>query len=73
MARYYLDTGVLLAAFKGEGDIGRRALEVLDDPEHCLVVSEAVRLELFPKAVFEKRQEELAFYFLLSKARRRRA
>jgi hypothetical protein len=52
--RTYLDSGVLLAAFKGEGKLGLRALEVLDDPNRCLVVSDAVEIELLPKPVYEK-------------------
>lgn len=60
--RTYLDSGVLIAAFKGKGEIGKRALEILDDAERTLVVSDAVRLEIFPKAEFHKKQPEIAFY-----------
>jgi predicted nucleic acid-binding protein len=60
--RTYLDTCLLLAAFKGEGELGRRALSVLDDPERVLVVSDAVRLEALPKARYQKQQQEVAFY-----------
>ncbi len=60
--RTYVDTCLLIAAFKGEGELGRRALSVLDDPERSLVVSDAVRLEAMPKARYHKQQEEVAFY-----------
>lgn len=60
--RTYIDTCLLIAAFKGEGELGRRALSVLDDPERSLVVSDAVRLEALPKARYYGQQEELAFY-----------
>ncbi len=60
--RTYIDTCLLIAAFKGEGELGRRALRVLDDPERRLVVSDAVRLEAMPKARFHKQQEEVEFY-----------
>lgn len=60
--RTYIDTCLLIAAFKGEGELGRRALSVLDDPERTLVVSDAVRLEAVPKARYHKQQEEVRFY-----------
>lgn len=60
--RTYIDTCLLIAAFKGEGELGRRALSVLDDPERALVVSDAVRLEAMPKARFHKQREEVEFY-----------
>jgi len=60
--RTYLDSGVLLAAFAAQGDVGANALEVLDDPERHLVVSDAVKLELLPKPIHEKRKEEVEFY-----------
>lgn len=60
--RTYIDTCLLIAAFKGEGELGRRALSVLDDPERMLVVSDAVRLEAMPKARYHKQQDEVEFY-----------
>jgi hypothetical protein len=60
--RTYIDTCLLIAAFKGEGELGRRALSVLDDPDRWLVVSDAVRLEAMPKARYHKQQEEVEFY-----------
>ncbi|HET9644821.1 MAG TPA: PIN domain-containing protein [Burkholderiaceae bacterium] len=60
--RTYVDTCLLMAAFKGEGELGMRALSVLDDPARTLVVSDAVRLEAVPKARYHKQLEEAAFY-----------
>jgi predicted nucleic acid-binding protein len=60
--RTYLDSGVLIAAFKGAGEIGKRALEILDDRDRKLVVSDAVYLEVFPKPKFHKNEEEVKFY-----------
>ncbi|MCC5811289.1 MAG: PIN domain-containing protein [Ectothiorhodospiraceae bacterium] len=59
--RLYLDTGVLISAFRGESDLANRALEVLDDPNVCLVVSEYVDLEVLPKPVFHRMTEETEF------------
>lgn len=60
--RTYIDTCLLMAAFRGEGELGRRALSVLDDPERLLVVSDAVRLEAMPMARYHRQQAEVAFY-----------
>jgi hypothetical protein len=60
--RTYIDTCLLIAAFKGEGELGRRALSVLDDPDRWLVVSDAVRLEAMPKARYHRQQKEVEFY-----------
>jgi predicted nucleic acid-binding protein len=60
--RTYLDSCLLIAAFLGKGEIGRRAMGILDDPKRHLVVSDAVRLEVMPKPRHEKRREEQFFY-----------
>jgi len=60
--RTYIDANLLIAAFRGEGELGQRAIEILDDPDRALVVSDAVRLEVQPKPRYEKRQQELDFY-----------
>jgi len=62
MVRTFIDTGVLIAAACEEGEIGRRALEVLDDPNREFASSVFVRLEAIPMAVYFKNQEEAAFY-----------
>ncbi len=61
MKRTYVDANVLIAAFRGRRDVATRALEVLDDPERILVVSDYLRLEVLPKPTFHKRQLEQAF------------
>lgn len=60
--RTYLDSSVLLAAIARKDEVGLRALEILDDPARRFVLSDAVRLEILPKAVFEKQYEEVEFY-----------
>lgn len=61
MNRTYIDANVLIAAFQGEKAVAERALNVLDDPDRALVVSDYLRLEVFPKPTFHKRQEEVEF------------
>ena len=58
----YLDSGVLLSAFKADGAIGRRAMEILDDPDRKFLVSDAVWLEVMPKPLYEKQRHEVDFY-----------
>ena len=60
--RTYIDANLLITAFRGEGNLGLRAMEILDDPDRVLVASDAVRLEVQPKPRYEKRQQEIDFY-----------
>jgi predicted nucleic acid-binding protein len=60
--RTYVDSCVLMAAFQGKGIAAYRAMEILDDPNRKLVVSDAVRLELLPKASYYQNQKECMFY-----------
>ena len=52
MTLTYIDSGVLIAASRGVGDIARRAVEVLDDQDRAFASSEFVRLEVLPKPVY---------------------
>lgn len=61
MKRTYVDAGVLIAAFRGDSIISRRAMEVLDDPSRELVVSDFLKLEVLPKPTFHNRTEEVEF------------
>ncbi len=61
MKRTYLDASVLIAAFRGNDMLSRRAMAILDDPGRQLVVSDYVRLEVLPKPTFLKRSEEVEF------------
>lgn len=61
MKRTYIDASVLIAAFQGKESTSRRTLEVLDDPERHLIVSDYLRLEVLPKPTFLKRSKEIEF------------
>jgi len=61
MKRTYIDANVLIAAFQGKNAVAERAFKVLDDPDRALVVSDYVRLEVLPKPIFHKKQEEVEF------------
>ena len=58
----YIDSGVLIAAAKGTTEVAALALPFLADPDREYVTSDYVRLEVLPKAVFHRRQEEVDFY-----------
>lgn len=60
--RTYLDSGVLIAAFKGEEAAGAKALAILEDPERVFICSEVVRLELLPTTLRKKSDIEREFY-----------
>lgn len=60
--RTFLDSGVLLAAFRGDSQSHQAAMAIIDDDTRELVVSDLVKLEVIPKASFHKRAEEVAFY-----------
>lgn len=62
MTRTFLDSGVLIAAARGSGVLGVRALALFNDQERVFVSSELVRLEIFPKAVYHQRTAEVGFY-----------
>lgn len=59
--RTYVDSNLIIAAYKAEGELGLRALEILDDPQRQIVVSRAVWLEVLLKAIYHHQRLEQAF------------
>jgi predicted nucleic acid-binding protein len=55
-----LDSGVLLTAWKGKNRT--MALSLLEDAEREFVTGQMVRLELIPKAAYQKQAAELELY-----------
>ena len=62
MIRTYLDTGVLIAAWRGTEEVANKAMAVLDDMKREFIFSEVLRLEIMPKTLFHKNKEESQFY-----------
>ena len=62
MKRTFVDACVLIAAARGKGDVFDRALEILDDPEREFASSFFVKLEILPKALYYRHQDEAEFY-----------
>ena|ERR1035437_6803361 len=58
----YIDSGVLIAAARGDADLSPLALAYLADPNREYITSDYVRLEVLPKAVFHKQKAEEEFY-----------
>jgi predicted nucleic acid-binding protein len=62
MITTYIDSGVLIAAARGDAELSLLALSYLADPNREYITSDYVRLEVLPKALFHRRQEEVDFY-----------
>jgi predicted nucleic acid-binding protein len=60
--RTFIDAGVLIVAARGEDEIAERALEILKDPNREFASSVFLKLEVVPKATFNKRTDEVEFY-----------
>lgn len=60
--RTFIDSSVLIAAWRGNLTLRMRALTLLSDPQREFISSPFVRLEVRPKAIFHKNQTETAFY-----------
>lgn len=58
----FVDTSVLIAAARGNEEIARLAMQVLDDPERTFASSVFVRLETLPKPTFHGEDDERQFY-----------
>lgn len=60
--RTFLDSGVLIAAYKGLPSIEAAAIDILDDPNRVFLSSPFVRHEVSPKALYNRQQDEYRFY-----------
>ena len=58
----YIDSGVLITAFQGIPAISIRANRILNDKNREFASSRFVQLEVLPKAIFNKQQDEVEFY-----------
>lgn len=62
LTRTYLDSGVPIAAIRGDSDLSTRRLALLLDPGRTFVSSAFLRLELLPKAVYHRNGVEVEFH-----------
>jgi predicted nucleic acid-binding protein len=61
LTRTFLDSGVLLAAYKTERSDSDLALGIFEDGNRELVTSDLVRLEIIPQAAYHKQKDEVEF------------
>jgi predicted nucleic acid-binding protein len=62
MTRTFLDSGVLLTAWRGKELDAQKAAAVIEDLEREFVSCQMVRLELLPKPAYQKNRDEMEFY-----------
>lgn len=60
--RTYLDSGVLIAAWRGIDEVATKAIAILEAENRQLAVSPFVQLEVLAKAIYHKQAEEILFY-----------
>jgi predicted nucleic acid-binding protein len=62
MTLTFVDSGVLIAAARGQGAVSQAAVDVLMDQHREFASSDFVRLEVLPKPTYFKLTAEVAFY-----------
>ncbi len=62
MKQTYVDAGVLIAAARGTASAAYQAATILNDPNRSFAVSIFLQLEVLPKAIYFKQQDEADFY-----------
>lgn len=62
MIRTFLDAGVLIVAARGSDTTSFKASAILNDMSRLFVASMFLQLEVLPKAIYFKRQDEADFY-----------
>lgn len=60
--RTFLDSNVLMAAIRGDHTCHVSARGIIDDPDRLFLLSDMVRLEVLPKAIYFKNKAEADFY-----------
>jgi predicted nucleic acid-binding protein len=58
----FVDAGVPIAGARGNAEVSARAIAILDDPNRSFASSEFIRLEVMPKALFNRKTDEAEFY-----------
>jgi len=62
MTRTFLDSGVLLTAWKGKADDARAALSIMEDERREFYSAQMMKLESLPKPSFHRQRLEVEFY-----------
>ena len=62
MIRTYVDSGVLIEAYRASGPLAGLVLAAFDAASRVFVTSDFVRLEVLPKPTYYRRPAEVGFY-----------
>lgn len=62
LRKTYVDSGVLITAFQGIQLASLRANAILNSSDREFLSSQFVKLEILPKTVYHKQQDEAEFY-----------
>lgn len=62
MIKTFIDSGVLIFAARGEGELAEKALSILEDSNRQFTSNIFIKLEILPKAIYTKKQGEIKFY-----------
>ncbi len=62
MIRTFIDSGVLIAAARGEGIMAQTSLDILQDTNREFAFSIFLKMEVLPKAIYNKKIDEVEFY-----------
>jgi hypothetical protein len=60
--RTFIDSGVLIQAIRGEENLSQKALNILADSNREFVSSIFLKMEVLPKAIYNKQSSEAKFY-----------
>jgi predicted nucleic acid-binding protein len=58
----FIDSGVLITAARGVGEDSEKALEILADSSREFASSEFIKMEVIPKAIYNRKTAEAEFY-----------
>ncbi|BAZ24188.1 hypothetical protein NIES4073_50800 [Kalymmatonema gypsitolerans NIES-4073] len=58
----FIDSGVLVTAARGVGEDSEKALEILADSSREFASSEFIKMEVIPKAIYNRKTAEAEFY-----------
>jgi hypothetical protein len=62
MIRTFIDSGVLIQSVRGEESLSNKALEILADTNREFASSIFLKMEILPKAIYNKQSREVKFY-----------
>lgn len=58
----FIDSGVLITASRGVENLSERAMTILSSADRKFASSELIKLEVFPKAIYYRQNDEIEFY-----------